>query len=108
MNNLIINETTTPNYTVLEVDGTVNFYTYGDFEKKIYAAIEEKDLVLDLSKVTNMSSSGLGVLMSANTDGEESWGHKLYILNPSEVVKMVIDLTGFSDMFKMIHSLSEL
>lgn len=106
MNNLLIKETKTANYTVLAIDGDVNFYTYGDFEKKIYDGIKEKDLVLDLSKVVGMSSSGLGVLMSATSDEED--GHKLYILNPSELVKMVIDSTGFSDAFKIIHSLDEI
>ncbi len=107
MDNLIITETKAEPYTLLAVDGTINSYTYGDFENKIYAAIKEKNLVLDLSKVTNMSSSGLGVLMSAHDDGEEN-GNKIYILNPSDVVKMAIDSTGFSDMFTIIHSINDI
>ncbi|MEL3913667.1 STAS domain-containing protein [Treponema pedis] len=107
MDNLIINETKAENYTLLAIDGTINSYTYGDFETKVYSAIKEKDLVLDLSCVTNMSSSGLGVLMSAYNDGEE-YGHELFILNPSDIVRMVIDSTGFSDMFKVIHSVNDM
>lgn len=106
MDNLIINETSTERYLLLAVEGTINSYTYNEFEEKIYSAVKEKPVILDLSKVTNMSSSGLGVLMSAHDDGEEN-GHKIYILNPSEVAKMAIDSTGFSDMFKIIRSVDE-
>ncbi len=106
MDDLIINQETTDKYLLLKVEGTINSYTYGSFEEKVYAGIKEKNIVMDLAKVTNMSSSGLGVLMSAHDDGEET-GHEIFILNPSEVVKMAIDSTGFSDMFKVIHSLDE-
>ncbi len=106
MDDLIINQETTDKYLLLKVEGTINSYTYGSFEEKVYSGIKEKNVVMDLAKVTNMSSSGLGVLMSAHDDGEEN-GHEIFILNPSEVVKMAIDSTGFSDMFKVIHSLDE-
>ncbi len=106
MDDLIINQKETEKYLLFSIEGTINSYTYAGFEEKVYAGIKQKNIVLDLSQVTNMSSSGLGVLMSAHDDGEES-GNEIYILNPSEVVKMAIDSTGFSDMFKIIHSVNE-
>ncbi len=106
MDDLIINQKETEKYLLLNIEGTINSYTYAGFEEKVYSGIKEKNIVLDLSQVSNMSSSGLGVLMSAHDDGEES-GHEIYILNPSEVVKMAIDSTGFSDMFRVIHSVDE-
>ena len=45
--------------------------------------------------------------MSAYDDGEEN-GHSIFILNPSDIVRLAIDSTGFSDMFKIIRSLDEL
>lgn len=107
MDNLIINQTETDKYLLLTIEGTINSYTYGDFKEKIYSSVKNRDIVLDLSKVTNLSSSGLGVLMSAYDDSEET-GNKIFILNPSEVVRMAIDSTGFSDMFNFIHSMDEL
>ncbi len=106
MENLIIMEKRTDSYLLMNVEGTINSYTYTEFEEKIYSSIKETDVILDFSKITNMSSSGLGVLMSAYDDGQET-GHKIYILNPSEVVKMAIDSTGFSEMFKTINSVDE-
>lgn len=107
MENLTITSSKTDSYELLKVTGTVNSYTYVEFEKRIYSAVKNNDVVLDLSQVSNLSSSGLGVLMSANEDGEEN-GNNIYILKPSEVVKLAIDSTGFSDMFNFIHSVDEI
>lgn len=106
MENLEIKEEVKDNYILLVVAGNLNSYTYGDFESKIYNNIKKMSVVLDLSQVTNMSSSGLGVLMSAHDDGADV-GNEIYVLNPSEIVRLAIDSTGFSDMFKVIHSVDE-
>lgn len=106
MENVSIVEKTGSNYTLLEVSGTINSYTYTEFQAKVYALIKQSNLVLDLSKVTNLSSSGLGVLMAALDDGEEL-GNKLYVMKPSEVVRLAIESTGFNDMFTVIYSLTE-
>jgi len=106
MENISIIEKNGSNYALLEVSGTINSYTYTEFQAKVYALIKQTNLVLDLSRVSNLSSSGLGVLMSALDDGEEA-GHKLYVMKPSEVVRLAIESTGFSEMFTVIYSLTE-
>jgi len=106
MENIAIVEKNGSNYVLLEVSGTINSYTYTEFQAKVYALIKQTNLVLDLSRVTNLSSSGLGVLMSALDDGEET-GNKLYVMKPSEVVRLAIESTGFSEMFTVIYSLTE-
>ncbi len=106
MEHISIIEKRGANYALLEVSGTINSYTYTEFQNKVYALIKESNLVLDLSRVINLSSSGLGVLMAAYDDGEEV-GHKLYIMKPSEVVRMAIESTGFAEMFSVIYSLTE-
>ena len=106
MDNLIITEKLTDSYVLLTVSGSINSYTYHEFETKVYNIIKEHSIVLDLSRVTNLSSSGLGILMAASEDGEDV-GHKIYILNPSEVVKLAIASTGFSEVFPIIRSLDE-
>ncbi|MDR1748892.1 MAG: STAS domain-containing protein [Spirochaetaceae bacterium] len=95
-----------PNYALLEVIGTINSYTYSDFQDKVYSLIKETNLVIEMSQVTNLASAGLGVLMAAYEDGEET-GHKLYIMRPSQIVRMAIESTGFAEMFPVIHSLTE-
>ncbi|HNQ96759.1 MAG: STAS domain-containing protein [Spirochaetales bacterium] len=106
MESISIVEKNGPNYALLEVAGTINSYTYTEFQDKVYSLIKETNLVLDLSRVTNLSSSGLGVIMAAFDDGE-TVGNKLYIMKPSEVVRLAIESTGFSEMFTVIYSLTE-
>lgn len=106
MEHISIVEKSGSNYALLEVAGTINSYTYTEFEQKVYALIKSGNLVLDLSRVTNLSSSGLGALMAALDDGEEN-GTKLYVMKPSEIVRLAIDSTGFSELFTVIHSLTE-
>lgn len=106
MDNLKIVGTDNAKLKLLHISGAINSYTFSEFETKIFEAVRVSDVVLDMSAVTLLSSSGLGILMSANEDGEEM-GHKIYIMNPSNAVKLAIDLTGFSDMFNFIHSIEE-
>lgn len=106
MDNLKIIGTNSANLQLLKVSGAINSYTFSEFENKIFEAIKHSDVVLDLSAVSHLSSSGLGILMSATEEGEEMQ-HKIYILTPSNVVKLAIDSTGFSDMFNFIQSIDE-
>ena len=107
MDNLAITEKVNDTFVLLTVAGSINSYTYHEFEKKVYDLIKEHSIVLDMGRVTNLSSSGLGILMAASEDGADI-GHKIYILNPSEVVKLAIASTGFSEVFPVIHSLDEI
>ena len=106
MDQLKVTETKKDKYTLLEIEGSLNSYTYSDFQNKLYELIEKTNVLVEMNRVTNLSSAGLGVLMSAIETGEEK-GYKLYIFQPSEVVKLAIDSTGFSDQFKLIDSLPE-
>ena len=107
MDNLTITEKVNNNYVLLTVSGSINSYTYHEFESKVYGHIEDHSIVLDASRVTSLSSSGLGTLMAASDDGAET-GHKIYLLNPSDVVKLAIESTGFPEVFAIIHSLNEI
>ena len=107
MENLKIIGTNNANFHLLKISGAIDSYTFTEFESKIFDAIKQSNVVLDLSQVSRLSSSGLGVLMSA-TEESESTGHKIYILKPSNAVKMAIDSTGFADMFNFIQSIDEL
>jgi anti-anti-sigma factor len=95
------------NHALLLIKGSVNSYTFSEFQAKVYDLIRKGNLCLDLSEVTNLSSAGLGVLMAALEDAERT-NHKLYVLKPSEIVKMAIDSTGFPEMFTIIRSTHEI
>ncbi len=106
MEQLTIVEKKGANYILLEVTGNINSYTYTDLQTKIVECVKESELILDLDHVKTISSSGLGALMVGYEDGE-TFGHKLYIMNPSKIVKLAIESTGFADYFPVIHSITE-
>lgn len=106
MEALTIEEKKGANYMLLDVSGVINAFTFNEFRTKVYSYIKENNLVIDLSEVTGFDSSGLGVLMGAYNDGEES-GHKLYLMSPSGDAYKALDSTGFTDTFNIIHSVTE-
>ena len=106
MDALIIEEKKGANYILLEISGVINSYTFTEFRSKVYTYIQQSSVVLDLSEVTGIDSSGLGVLMGAFNDGEES-GFTLYLMRPSAAAHEALDSTGFTDTFNIIHSVTE-
>ena len=106
MDILSITEKRGENYILLELGGVITSYSFSDFKTKAYSYIQETNLVVDLSNVQTIDSSGLGVLMAVHNDGEES-GHKFYLMNPSVDAFNAINSTGFMDTFNVIHSATE-
>ncbi len=106
MEQLTLTEKNGANYILLELNGTIDSYTSQEFQNKVYDYIKKTNVVLDMSQVEKIDSTGMGVIMAGFNDGLES-GKKLYILTPSPVVREAIDDTGFSDTFYFIHSVTE-
>ncbi|HET7838145.1 MAG TPA: STAS domain-containing protein [Rectinemataceae bacterium] len=93
-------------HEILVVSGPINSYTFTEFQEKVYKAIRAGDTIIDMEKVTTLSSAGIGVLMAALDDGEAE-GHRLVVLKPSEIVRLAMDSTGFADRFPVIQTLRE-
>lgn len=106
MDTLTITEKRGANYIILELGGVISSYTFTDFRSKAYSYIKENNLVVDLSNVQSIDSSGLGVFMATYNDGEEC-GNSFYIMNPSVPALNAINSTGFTDTFNLIHSVTE-
>ncbi len=106
MDQLTIYEKIGPNYMLLELTGAINAYTLGDFQEKVYRYILDSNVVLDMSKVVSVDSSGVGVILAGYNDGLES-STKLFIMNPSESSRHALERTGFLDCFDIIHAVTE-
>jgi anti-anti-sigma factor len=106
MNQLTITEKSGANYMLFELDGALNAYTLAEFQQKVYTAIAKNNVVLDLSKVIEMDSSGIGVIMAAFNDGEDS-GHKLYLMALSNESEKTVEATGFKNELHVINSVTE-
>jgi len=94
------------NYSLLELVGGIDSYNFTEFQQKAFSLIKEANLVIDLSEVTSIDSSGMSVIFGTHIDGEEK-GHVLYLMHPSAGVQKAIDATGFSDTLQIIHSITE-
>ena len=120
----------TDSVTVLQLNGildSTNYQSLIDEAHKVYAA-DNRDLLLDLSNLTFISSAGLGALHQVallfrgekQAEGEESWpdyrwtafhgsesdhnrgsNQNVKLLSPTKEVRGVFDLIGFSSFFEI-------
>lgn len=106
MEQLTIIEKEGANYVYYELQGALNAYTMGEFQQTLYNAIQNNTVVLDMEGLVELDPSGIGFLMAAYNDGEDS-GHKLYFLSPSNEAERTIAATGFKSIFNLINSVTE-
>ncbi len=80
----------------VELSGRLDTSTAPELQNSISADLEEvNELVIDLEKLEYISSSGLRVLLSAHKKMSSKGG--MTVINVSETVMEVFDITGFSD-----------
>ena len=91
---------------LLLVSGPINSYTFTDFQEKVYKAIAQADTAVDMERVTALSSAGIGVIMTAMEDAATT-GHGFAIVNPSEIVRLALDSTGFGEQFPVVKTLKQ-
>ncbi|MBP3365792.1 MAG: STAS domain-containing protein [Treponema sp.] len=106
MDQLTLREKVGVNYMLLELTGAVNSYTSSDLQEKVYSYIVDTNVVLDMEQVTQLDSSGVGIVIAGHNSGEEN-KTKLFVMNPSEAARRSLERTGFFDMFNVIHSVTE-
>ncbi len=106
MDLLTLKEKVGVNYMLLELSGTVTSYTINELQEKVFNYIIDTNVVLDMQQVTQLDSSGVGIILAGHNDGEKS-GTKLFVMNPSDATKHALERTGFFDFFNIIHSVTE-
>lgn len=80
----------------LAPEGRLDTMTSPELEKELNASLEGADrLILDFSGLVYISSAGLRVLLSAHKAMAGKGG--MTVRNVSEIVREVLDVTGFSD-----------
>ncbi len=107
MEYLQISEKEMNGYVLLNVAGSITTYTYTDLQDRLYSLIETTPVCVNLEKVDDLTSAGLGSLLATLELSIEK-EHALYLLNPSAAVRRIIDLTGFLDDFNVISSIDEI
>jgi anti-anti-sigma factor len=107
MTQLDISERSDGARLVLSVSGPVNSYTFSEFQEKLGKAMARAEVVVDMEKVTTLSSAGIGVIMAALDDAETE-GRRIHILRPSEIARLAFESTGFMERFPVIQNLKDL
>ena len=117
--------------TVIKLEGQLDGQTYQDLINKAREAYKTgwRDFLVDLADLTYISSAGLVALHSvallargeALPDTDEGWSayrsmgrskeaeiqHHMKLLNPRPEVNSVLDMVGFSAVFKIFSDLDE-
>ncbi|MBQ4377572.1 MAG: STAS domain-containing protein [Treponema sp.] len=106
MEQLSITEKQGANYILYEISGVMNTYTITELAEKLDENIKKSNIVLDLERVENVDSVGVGLIMATHNDGEDN-NHRLYIMNPSAPARIALEDTGFYDVFEVIHAVTE-
>jgi len=103
--NFQIERTEQDGVRILALDGYLDAHTAPQFEKTIQDEFEagHKRLVVDCSKLTYISSAGLGVFMSFIEEIREAGGDiKLAAIVPK--VYQVFEVLGFPDLFEIFDT----
>ena len=91
---------------LVRVRGEIDHHSAAAIRNGIDSALFEKRprrLILDMSAVTFMDSSGLGLIMGRLSVVRELGG-ELTVKDPSEVIDRIIRLAGMEDVINIEHS----
>ncbi|MBQ0003318.1 MAG: STAS domain-containing protein [Treponema sp.] len=106
MEQLSIVEKRGANYILFELTGSCNSYNIDELQNRVFEEIKTSNVVLDLSQISHIDSTGVGMLFAAFNDSLES-GKKLYLMNMSFNAMNTVKETGFLEAFNVIQSVTE-
>ena len=88
---------------LLELQGEINLYASPDFRDKLLLVCnkEVKEVIVDLSRVTFMDSSGVATLIEGLKWSRKE-GKSFVLMNVSTNVKNSLSLTKLETVFKII------
>ncbi|MDY6796192.1 MAG: STAS domain-containing protein [Actinomycetota bacterium] len=91
---------------LIELEGEIDLSTSPTFKDKIYEVIESgnKDIIVDLSSLVFMDSTGLGVLVAALKKTRMQGGSIRLICSRKSVLK-VFNITGLDKVFTIYDNL---
>ncbi len=93
---LNINKNASGSNLTVSLEGRLDTTTAPQLEEELKSSLDGvTDLVIDIKDTQYISSAGLRVLLSAQKTMNKQG--KMVVKNPSEEVKEIFDVTGFSD-----------
>ncbi len=100
---------TVSGWALLMVTGRLDAHTAPQFEAACKTQLEQEatKLAIDLTGVSYLSSAGLRVLLATLKTIKKSEG-QMALLGPRDNVREVLDISGFTSLFRIVDSLNEL
>ena len=95
---------TKPPPNVFELEGEIDLHVSPEVAESLRPTIEKKPkvLVVDLSKVTYLDSSGLAVLIEAMQNVQE-YGGKFALANVQESVQHIFEIARLDQVFQIFR-----
>lgn len=96
------------NPIIISIDGRLDAISADSFETSIHDFLSQKNdnLVFDLGKLTYISSAGIRVFLLLINKFETS-KKKIGIINPNEMVKEIIEISGLKDYMPVFTNMEE-
>ncbi len=90
---------------LLAVSGELDLMSVGDLRRRLEAAFAEghPHLVVDLSGVTHMDSTGLAELISAHQRAMELEGRLILVVS-SRAIRRTLEIRGVVNLFTVVES----
>lgn len=93
-------------YVIVLPDEEIEVYNISEIKEVLFDIIEKgnRRLVMDMSRVEYIDSSGLGVLVSVLKKVKHAEG-KLVLISPKSSVKQILSLTNLDKVFNIQDNL---
>jgi anti-sigma B factor antagonist len=92
-------------HKLIQLEGEIDLHRSTDVKHELQTAIAEKPakLMVDLSKVTYIDSSGLAALLEG-MQGVEFYGGKFYLVSVQEMVRAIFETSKLDEVFRIVPS----
>jgi anti-sigma B factor antagonist len=92
-------------HKLIELEGEIDLHRSPDVRRELREAIAAKPakIIIDLSKVTFIDSSGLAVLLEG-MQGVESYGGKFYLVAIQEMLRPIFETSKLDEVFRIVPS----
>lgn len=97
-------------FKVIRLIGEFDLNEVSGFERKLEELLTEDSryVVLDMSELEYLDSSGIGCVVRLYRDTEEKQSGKLFIFNPPPFIKELFQISNLTSFLKLITSQQEL
>lgn len=92
-------------HKLIELEGEIDLHRSPDVKRDLQAAIAVRPakVMVDLSKVTYIDSSGLAALLEG-MQGVEFYGGKFYLVSVQETLRVIFETSKLDEVFRIVSS----